>query len=120
MVATYEGEHNHPNQSKHEQASSGLNRSMATTTLGSVPCSASLSSSGPTITLDLTNPPKPPTNPSEETKVVGGNRRVDSPEFQQFLVDQMASSLTKDPSFKAALAAAISGRMVQQNHTQKW
>nr|GEV20893.1 probable WRKY transcription factor 40 [Tanacetum cinerariifolium] len=119
LVATYEGEHNHPNQSKHEQASSGLNRTVTSTTLGSVPCSASLSSSGPTITLDLTNPPKPPTNPSNEAKV-GGDRRVDTPEFQQFLVDQMASSLTKDPSFKAALAAAISGRMVQQNQSQKW
>ncbi|KAI3759595.1 hypothetical protein L6452_07519 [Arctium lappa] len=116
LVATYEGEHNHPNQSKHEQSSSGLNRTVATTTLGSVPCSASLGSSGPTITLDLT---KPPTNPSDEPKV-GGNRRVDTPEFQQFLVDQMASSLTKDPSFKAALAAAISGRIVQQNQSQKW
>ncbi|KAI3766165.1 hypothetical protein L2E82_16216 [Cichorium intybus] len=118
LVATYEGEHNHPNQAKNEQASSGLNRTctVATATLGSVPCSASLSSSGPTITLDLT---KPATNPSDEQKV-GGNRRVDTPEFQQFLVDQMASSLTKDPSFKAALAAAISGRMVQQNQSQKW
>nr|AGR40499.1 WRKY3 transcription factor [Artemisia annua] len=115
LVATYEGEHNHPSQSKHEQASSGLNRTVTSTTLGS----ASLSSSGPTITLDLTTPPKPPTNPSDETKV-GGDRRVDTPEFQQFLVDQMASSLTKDPSFKAALAAAISGRMVQQNQSQKW
>ncbi|KVI06076.1 probable WRKY transcription factor 40 [Cynara cardunculus var. scolymus] len=119
LVATYEGEHNHPNQSKQEQANSGLSRTVATATLGSVPCSASLGSSGPTITLDLTNPPKPPTNPSEEAKV-GGNRRVDTPEFQQFLVDQMASSLTKDPSFKAALAAAISGRIVQQNQSQKW
>nr|WCL15199.1 WRKY8108 [Atractylodes chinensis] len=117
LVATYEGEHNHPNQSKHEQqASSGLNRTVATTTLGSVPCSASLSSSGPTITLDLTKPPS-----DVEANVSTGNRpRVDTPEFQQFLVDQMASSLTKDPSFKAALAAAISGRMVQQNQSQKW
>ncbi|KAI3777726.1 hypothetical protein L1987_47528 [Smallanthus sonchifolius] len=119
LVATYEGEHNHPNQLKHEQASPGLNRTVATTTLGSVPCSASLGSSGPTITLDLTTPPKPQPSPCEEAKVVG-NRRVDTPEFQQFLVDQMASSLTKDPSFKAALAAAISGRMIQQNQSQKW
>ncbi|XP_023744098.1 probable WRKY transcription factor 40 [Lactuca sativa] len=116
LVATYEGEHNHPNQAKNEQAGSCLSRTVATTTLGSVPCSASLSSSGPTITLDLT---KPVSNASDEQKV-GGNRRVDTPEFQQFLVDQMASSLTKDPSFKAALAAAISGRMVQQNQSQKW
>ncbi|KAK9065214.1 hypothetical protein SSX86_016597 [Deinandra increscens subsp. villosa] len=54
LVATYEGEHNHPTQSKHES----LNRPVATATLGSVPCSASLGSSGPTITLDLTTPPK--------------------------------------------------------------
>ncbi|KAD2806142.1 hypothetical protein E3N88_39519 [Mikania micrantha] len=120
LVATYEGEHNHPNQSKHEQASAGLNRTVATTTLGSVPCSTSVGSSGPTITLDLTTPPKPQPNPCDESKIVGGNLRVDTPEFQQFLVDQMASSLTKDPSFKAALAAAISGRMVQQNQSQKW
>ncbi|KAK2986497.1 hypothetical protein RJ640_021372 [Escallonia rubra] len=109
LVATYEGEHNHPHPSKLE-ANSGSNRSMA---LGSVPCTTSLSSSGPTITLDLTKSkandiPKPP------------SQRVESPEFQQFFVDQMASSLTKDPSFKAALAAAISGRMFQQNQTQKW
>ncbi|KAK1434015.1 hypothetical protein QVD17_10933 [Tagetes erecta] len=121
LVATYEGEHNHPNQTKHEQTGSGLNRPVATTTLGSVPCSASIGSSGPTITLDLTSPPKPPpTNYLSDEAKVGGNRRVDSPEFQKFLVDQMASSLTKDPSFKAALAAAISGRMAQQNHPQKW
>ncbi|KAL8250240.1 hypothetical protein R6Q59_033933 [Mikania micrantha] len=119
LVATYEGEHNHPSQSKHEQATSGLNRPVATTTLGSVPCSASLGSSGPTITLDLTSPPKPATSPSDEAKV-GGNRRIDTPEFQKFLVDQMASSLTKDPSFKAALAAAISGRMAQQSQSHKW
>ncbi|XP_076920521.1 putative WRKY transcription factor 40 [Bidens hawaiensis] len=119
LVATYEGEHNHPNQSKQEHASSGLSRTVATATLGSVPCSASIGSSGPTITLDLTTPPKPQPNPCDEAKV-GGNRRVDTPEFQQFLVDQMASSLTKDPSFKAAFAAAISGRMVQQNQPQKW
>ncbi|KAD4889201.1 hypothetical protein E3N88_21274 [Mikania micrantha] len=119
LVATYEGEHNHPCQSKHEQTTSGLNRPVATTTLGSVPCSASLGSSGPTITLDLTSPPKPATSPSDEAKV-GGNRRIDTPEFQKFLVDQMASSLTKDPSFKAALAAAISGRMAQQSQSHKW
>ncbi|KAJ0755361.1 putative transcription factor WRKY family [Helianthus annuus] len=121
LVATYEGEHNHPTQSKQEQASSGLNhRPVATTTLGSLPCSASLGTSGPTITLDLTTPPKPPTIPCDEAKVGGNNRRIDTPEFQKFLVDQMASSLTKDPSFKAAIAAAISGRMAQQNQAQKW
>ncbi|GFQ07653.1 probable WRKY transcription factor 40 [Phtheirospermum japonicum] len=49
VVATY-GEHNHLHPTKPEVNPSS-NRS---TTLGSVPCSTSLRSSGPTITLDLT------------------------------------------------------------------
>lgn len=108
LVATYEGEHNHPHPSRLEATTSSSNRGM---TLGSVPCSASLSSSGPTITLDLT---KPKTKSDTENS----NRRttVNSPEFQQFLVEQMASSLTKDPTFKAAVAAAISGRIIQHNN----
>ncbi|KAK9282459.1 hypothetical protein L1049_005377 [Liquidambar formosana] len=109
LVATYEGEHNHPHPSKLE-APSGSNRSM---TLGSVPCSASLHSSGPTITLDLTK-----SKPNSDAK--SPSRRIDTPEFQQFLVEQMASSLTKDPNFTAALAAAVSGRIYHQNPTEKW
>ncbi|PSR96006.1 WRKY transcription factor [Actinidia chinensis var. chinensis] len=113
LVATYEGEHNHPNPSTLE-ATPSSNRCM---TLNSVPCTASLSSSsGPTtITLDLTKPSNPTTN---DTKTA--TQTVNSPAFQQFLAEQMASSLTKDPGFKAALAAAISGRIVQHNQTEKW
>lgn len=85
--------------------------------LGSVPCSTSqLCSSGPTVTLDLTNPKSNQVDAKNSTVV----HRMESPEFQQFLVDQMASSLTKDPSFKAALAAAISGKIFQHNQTEKW
>ncbi|CAL9079933.1 unnamed protein product [Musa acuminata var. zebrina] len=40
-------------------------------------------------------------------------QEVESPELQRSLVEQMAVSLTNDPAFKAALAAAISGRMFQ-------
>ncbi|KAK4600616.1 hypothetical protein RGQ29_010316 [Quercus rubra] len=40
------------------------------------------------------------------------NQEVESPAFQQFLVQQMASSITKDPNFTSALAAAISGRIL--------
>jgi len=122
LVATYEGEHNHPHPPRPDhQASSGSggsNRCVATP-IGSVPCSASHGSTGPTITLDLTKPSTKPNVTDEANKVLPG-RRVDSPEFQQFLVDQMATSLTKDPSFKAALAAAISGRILQSNQIQKW
>uniref|UniRef100_A0A6N2M9S0 WRKY domain-containing protein n=1 Tax=Salix viminalis TaxID=40686 RepID=A0A6N2M9S0_SALVM len=107
LVATYEGEHNHPHPSM--EAASGSSRGLP---LGSAPCSASLVSSGPAITLDLTK-----SKSSNDAK--GSKPKTDAPEVRQFLVEQMASSLTKDPNFTAALAAAISGRMLQQNHT-KW
>lgn len=101
MVATYEGEHNH-------EASPGSNKSV---TPGSA---TSGSSSGPTITLDLT---KPKTNQQEMKSAA----KFDAPELQNYFVEQMASTLTKDPSFKAALAAAISGKFLQQNnHVDKW
>lgn len=112
VVATYEGEHNHPQPSKVESSTSGSNKSSV---LGTVPCSTSVSSTGPTITLDLTKP-RPV---KEESRNVGG--KVEAPELQQFFVEQMASTLTKDPNFKAALAAAISGKFLQSsNQTQKW
>ncbi|XP_010429489.1 PREDICTED: probable WRKY transcription factor 60 [Camelina sativa] len=37
--------------------------------------------------------------------------------IQDVLVQKMASSLTKDPKFTAALAAAISGRFIEQSRT---
>lgn len=109
VVATYEGEHNHPHPPRIEASSGGSNRGATT---GSGACSASLGSSGPTVTLDLTKGPKAKTNDAKHSSSER-SRVVDSPKFQQFLVDQMATSLTKDPSFKAALAAAISGRFLQ-------
>ncbi|KAL8117427.1 hypothetical protein AgCh_015350 [Apium graveolens] len=116
LVATYEGEHNHPHPAKVEVNSSGSNRTAST--LSAVPASASLSTSRPvnnTITLDLTK-----SNKSNENANKPSAPKVESPEFQQFLIDHMASSLTKDPSFKAALAAAISGQIIRQNQTEKW
>jgi hypothetical protein len=109
VVATYEGEHNHPNPTRPDP-SSGSGSSCIT--LSTVPASTT---SAPTITLDLTKPAEDQSN-----ILSGSNRRVDSPEFQRFLVDQMANSLTKDPGFKAAVAAAISGKILQQNQTPKW
>ncbi|XP_030470870.1 probable WRKY transcription factor 40 [Syzygium oleosum] len=108
IVATYEGEHNHPSSSLLE-ATCGSN---ARATLGSVPHSASLSSSGPTVTLDLMKP-------ELETDVKISQPKVDSPELRQFLIEQMASSLTKDPSFTTALAAAISGKIVGPYPTER-
>ncbi|KAF8021654.1 hypothetical protein BT93_G1949 [Corymbia citriodora subsp. variegata] len=109
IVATYEGEHNHPSSSLLEATC----RSNARATLDSVPRSASLSSSGPTVTLDLMKP-------EPETDVKNSQPKVDSPELRQFLIEQMASSLTKDPSFTTALAAAISGKIAGPYPTEKW
>ncbi|KAL2539360.1 putative WRKY transcription factor 40 [Abeliophyllum distichum] len=100
LVATYDGEHNHPHTSKLEMTSD-LNRSVI---LGLVPCPTSLGSSGPSITLDLT----------KQKTSYNSSSKVSTPEFQKFLVEQMASTLTKDPNFKSALAAAISGKFLQQ------
>ncbi|GAB4850542.1 WRKY transcription factor [Ancistrocladus abbreviatus] len=105
VVATYEGEHNHP-QPCQQEATPGSNRSMS---IGSIPCSTSLNSSGPTITLDLTKPK------ASATPSLMPSQRVNTPEFQKLMAEQMASSLTKDPNFTAALAAAISGRFLSQN-----
>ncbi|KAG1327574.1 WRKY transcription factor WRKY71 [Cocos nucifera] len=90
LVATYEGEHNHGNSSQPavpNGSSSGA---------GSI----SRHSSGPNnVTLDLTHP--------------GSRQEVESPQLPRSLVEQMALSLTKDPGFKAALATAISGKVLQ-------
>lgn len=105
VVATYEGEHNHPHPSKAEGTA---NRS---STLGN---SASMSPLTPKITLDLTKP-------NQETVASSRGKGEAAPDLQHHLVEQMASTLTKDPSFKAALTAAISGKFLQQNnHREKW
>lgn len=113
LVATYEGEHNHPQPSQHE-ATSGSNRCTA---INTVPFSTSVVSSTPNITLDFTKPKASANDTAKSAKPA----RVDPTEVRQIFVEQMASSLTKDPNFTAALAAAISGRIYQQtNSTEKW
>lgn len=91
LVATYEGEHNHGKPSALPPNGTGLN-----------PCSVSICPSGPTVTLDLTRP-RPIIRQESE-----------SPDrSQRRLAEQMASSLTKDPTFTAALRTAISGRFLR-------
>lgn len=101
LVATYEGEHNHPHPSQMDSTSGS---SRGTNTVGSVPCSAS---HGSTITFELGK-----SKSSGNDGVV--KPRIDqAPEMKKYLVEQMASTLTKDANFTTALAAAISGRMFQ-------
>ncbi|MQM16127.1 hypothetical protein Taro_049080 [Colocasia esculenta] len=106
LVATYEGEHNHPHLSHAEALLPGSRPGAV-----GVPCSMSVASSGSTVTLDLT------AVASASSEVETGHRGpapVDAMQFHQVLVEQMASFLTRDPEFTAALAAAISGRILQQ------
>lgn len=99
LEATYEGEHNHPRPARHS----------GELPAGSVPCSISINSSGPTITLDLTKDGRGvqavEAQPQPDLKKVC--REVASPEFQRALVEQMARELTGDRKFTEALAAAI-------------
>lgn len=131
VVATYEGEHNHPQTSKPESGASTNTSTGSRLNVASVPCSTTLNPSGPTITLDLTAPntvEKRDMKMNHSTSsgnsirtTTTGCEYQNRPEFQQFLIEQMATSLTKDPSFKAALAAAISGKILQHNNqTGRW
>ncbi|EOA35518.1 hypothetical protein CARUB_v10020726mg [Capsella rubella] len=104
LVATYEGEHNHPMPSQIDSNNS-LNRYIS---LGGSPTAANRSTA-PLTTVDQT----------ESKKVTSPTSRIDFPEVQKLLVEQMASSLTKDPNFTAALAAAVTGRLYQQNQTEE-
>ncbi|KAL1097850.1 hypothetical protein V6Z11_D05G063600 [Gossypium hirsutum] len=112
LVATYEGEHNHAQHST--PALSSLSPNSGTSNPRSAPVSSSSSaptkSSPPTVTLELMKP----TGLGNDTK--NPTQQVDEPAIQQILVQQMAASLTRDPTFTAALAAAISGKVLDH----KW
>ncbi|MBA0745340.1 hypothetical protein Gogos_007918 [Gossypium gossypioides] len=103
VIATYEGEHKHLPPSQMEPTSGSSHRG-----------SASLNPSGPTMTLDFGKITKP--SGSDVARICSSSQpKMDSPQVRQYLVEQMATSLTKDPKFTTALAAAISGRMFQQS-----
>ncbi|KZV44173.1 WRKY DNA-binding protein 40 isoform 1 [Dorcoceras hygrometricum] len=95
VVATYEGKHNHPQPPKLETSSTPNGSS----TPGNVPCSTSLSSSRPTAMLNLT---------SHDESTTRSTKSRDKDQLRHSLLEHMASTLTRDPNFKAAVAAAIS------------
>ncbi|GMI81988.1 WRKY DNA-binding protein 40 [Hibiscus trionum] len=97
VVATYEGEHNH------------LPPSQMESTSGPSHGSSSLNPSRATMSLGLTK--SNPSGGGEARNISSNKPEMDSAQVRQYLVEQMATSLTKDPNFTAALAAAISGRM---------
>ncbi|OMO61573.1 DNA-binding WRKY [Corchorus capsularis] len=118
LVATYEGEHNHAHPSPAELSLSPNSNTIATPRSSApAPSPPPKSSITPTVTLELMQSAGTLAMAAEDqTKKAG-----DSPAaIQQILVQQMAASLTRDPNFTAALAAAISGRVVDHTRIQKW
>uniref|UniRef100_A0A7C9F8R0 WRKY domain-containing protein n=1 Tax=Opuntia streptacantha TaxID=393608 RepID=A0A7C9F8R0_OPUST len=113
LVATYEGEHNHakPNSRDIDQVVLGSSHTIDPCSISEPSNVMQSSSSIPTITLDLINHHLS-SNYQQQTD-------VDPEASQRLLVEQMASSLTRDPSFTSALAAAISGKMMQTTHVER-
>ncbi|XVF89396.1 hypothetical protein PTKIN_Ptkin19aG0126900 [Pterospermum kingtungense] len=112
LMATYEGEHNHPHYSPAEVSLSPNSNANPRSALA---VSTPTKSSAPTVTLEFMQ--QSGMGDVDTKKPV---QKIDAPEIQQILVQQMAASLTRDPNFTAALAAAISGRVVDQNRIEKW
>lgn len=101
MVATYEGDHNHQHPLRTEML-------LSPTTQGGA--------------ADLT--PSSKSFDFIDGGLVCNNFRrsisaIESNTAQQYMVDQMASSLTRNPGFTAALAAAISGRILNHDSEEK-
>ncbi|KAK4735674.1 hypothetical protein R3W88_009935 [Solanum pinnatisectum] len=139
LVATYEGEHNHSKVDTVTTTSPSSrfnpkNNLSGNYTASVMPSSTTniINTSGPKpmLTLDLAQPKTlendvKKVHSNTSTSSASGHKRKspgndhqqhqNRPEFQHFLIEQMASSLTKDPSFQAALAAAISGKFLQNN-----
>ncbi|KAK9683695.1 hypothetical protein RND81_10G158700 [Saponaria officinalis] len=99
LVATYEGEHNHPQSNPTELDHEGFEANNV----------VDFPSINPTITHDFT------TNNHNSSKTLDNtidNNNVDTKTLQRLMIEQMASSLTRDPSFTSALATAISGNLI--------
>lgn len=110
LVATYEGEHNHPQPNSRDHLDNVVLSSTYTVNNNVI---TSPNSVIPTLNLDLINQ-------NSFNNVEKANDVVDPTALQRLLVEQMASSLTRDPSFTSALAAAISGKISPSNYDERW
>lgn len=103
LVATYEGEHNHPRlnptELDHEELESN-----------NIVDSPSIN---PKLTLDF---PTINHNLTKKIENTVDNDNVDTKVLQRLMIEKMASSLTRDPSFTSALATAISGNLMESVH----
>lgn len=109
LVATYEGEHNHgqppPPLQSAAQNSDGSGKSA-----GKPPHAPAAAA-----------PPAPVVpHRQHEPVVVNGEQQAAaaSEMIRRNLAEQMAMTLTRDPSFKAALVTALSGRILELSPTK--
>lgn len=110
LVATYEGEHNHPSPLQAEMLAA-TSQGAATAFCPSASC------------MDFPGLGKPTAHDSIDPRPGIFNKNtmekcmpdVETDAVQKLMVEQMATSLTRNPSFTAALVAAISGRILSHD-----
>ncbi|XP_022940049.1 probable WRKY transcription factor 40 isoform X1 [Cucurbita pepo subsp. pepo] len=107
LVATYEGEHSHASHFQTELSLRSINGGKAS----AVPVLATIKPSCASVTLDLIHEDglfKSPKDYAASESAASTEAAV----WQEFLVQQMASSLKKDPEFAGIVAGAISGKVL--------
>ncbi|OWM86790.1 probable WRKY transcription factor 40 [Punica granatum] len=121
LVATYEGEHNHHCPTQPKIVSPGCSSTSQgypkpVFVLPNSPSTPVMRSPTPNVVLDLVQQPGLPNPAAKQHVRESDNEETFSTEdnnLPQLWVQQMASSLTRDPNFTAALAAAVSGRIFE-------
>ena len=113
LVATYEGEHNHSqppttpaaSQPQHNNDGSGA---------------AGKNNAAKPPQVPATAPHHPQKQEQKQEVVVSGEAAAAAASelIRRNLAEQMAMTLTKDPSFKAALVTALSGRILELSPTR--
>jgi hypothetical protein len=102
LVATYEGEHNHtaPPPAQQQQHHDAAKNAAA--------------AKPPQAPAPLHHPqPQQQEHPKQEAAALSGETAAASELMRRNLAEQMAMTLTRDPSFKAALVSALSGRILE-------
>ncbi|XP_062218408.1 WRKY transcription factor WRKY71-like [Phragmites australis] len=112
LVATYEGEHNHgqpPPAQPQQHYSSGASKNAAKPPSPQAPAAP------------VPHQPHPQQQRQQQDVASGepvGAAAAASELIRRNLAEQMAMTLTRDPSFKAALATALSGRILELSPTK--
>ncbi|XP_062223893.1 WRKY transcription factor WRKY71-like [Phragmites australis] len=112
LVATYEGEHNHgqppPAQPQQQHDGSGASKNAAKPPSPQAPAAPA--------------PHQPHRQQQQQQDVLAGEpvaaAAAASEMIRRNLAEQMAMTLTRDPSFKAALVTALSGRILELSPTK--